>query len=265
MESRGLSQDPAQDPPRLSRQLLEDDSVSLAPRSQEGNFLDDQGVGAGCPTSRSMGSDNFRQVGTFDFTEGWNFSFWNGLLFSCSNQSVSDKGFSKNQLLQDEVNILIQKGVLEELNPPFSSRVLIPGCSWSQENGENETGSRSFCSQSVSGVPHFKMETTGLSGRQFIRNLDNLSRFDGRLFSHPDFSQVSSFPETVWADKVYSSRLAFCLAIAPLVLPRIFQTVVSYLHTQAVLIHSYLDDSLIKNHCRSLFWRNTPICLSFYS
>ncbi|VDI12514.1 Hypothetical predicted protein [Mytilus galloprovincialis] len=30
-------------PPRPPRQLLEDDSVSLAPRSQEGNFLDDQG------------------------------------------------------------------------------------------------------------------------------------------------------------------------------------------------------------------------------
>ncbi|VDI56242.1 Hypothetical predicted protein [Mytilus galloprovincialis] len=43
MESRGLSQDPVQDPPRPPRQLLEDDSVSLAPRSQEGNFLDDQG------------------------------------------------------------------------------------------------------------------------------------------------------------------------------------------------------------------------------
>ncbi|VDI31922.1 Hypothetical predicted protein [Mytilus galloprovincialis] len=42
MESRGLSQDPAQDPPRPPRQLLEDDSVSLVPRSQEGNFLEDQ-------------------------------------------------------------------------------------------------------------------------------------------------------------------------------------------------------------------------------
>ncbi|VDI12224.1 Hypothetical predicted protein [Mytilus galloprovincialis] len=43
MESRGLSQHPAQNPPRPPRQLLEDDSVSLAPKSQEGNFLDDQG------------------------------------------------------------------------------------------------------------------------------------------------------------------------------------------------------------------------------
>ena len=42
MESRGLSQYPVQDPPRPPRQLLEDDSVSLAPRSQEGNFLEDQ-------------------------------------------------------------------------------------------------------------------------------------------------------------------------------------------------------------------------------
>ncbi|CAG2225208.1 unnamed protein product [Mytilus edulis] len=43
MESRGLSQDPAQDPSRPPTQLFEDDSVSLAPRSQEGNLLNDQG------------------------------------------------------------------------------------------------------------------------------------------------------------------------------------------------------------------------------
>ncbi|VDI25971.1 Hypothetical predicted protein [Mytilus galloprovincialis] len=54
-----------------------------------------------------------------------------------------------------------------------------------------------FCSQSVSGGPTFQ------NGDQQVyqvdnsfRNLDNLSRFDGRLFSHPYFSQVSSFPET---------------------------------------------------------------------
>ncbi|CAG2187236.1 unnamed protein product [Mytilus edulis] len=39
------------------------------------------------------------------------------------------------------------------------------------------------------------------------------------------------------------------------------ETVVSYLHTQAVLIHSYLDDSLIKNHCRSLLEEHTNLSI----
>ncbi|VDI68573.1 Hypothetical predicted protein [Mytilus galloprovincialis] len=84
------------------------------------------------------------------------------------NLSVT-KDSQKNQLLQDEVNILIQKGVLEEVNPPFhlgfySRLFLVP-----KKKTGNETGSRSFCSQSVSGGPTFsKWRPTGLSGRQFI-------------------------------------------------------------------------------------------------
>ncbi|CAG2244243.1 unnamed protein product [Mytilus edulis] len=47
-----------------------------------------------------MGSDNFRQVGTFDFTEGIGTSVsGTASSFSCSNQSVSDKGFSKESVV----------------------------------------------------------------------------------------------------------------------------------------------------------------------
>ncbi|CAG2245169.1 unnamed protein product [Mytilus edulis] len=67
-----------------------------------------------------MGSDNFRQVGTFDFTEGLELQFLEQPPLSPVpiNLSVT-KDSQKNQLLQNEVNILIQKGVLEEVNPPF--------------------------------------------------------------------------------------------------------------------------------------------------
>ncbi|CAG2229635.1 unnamed protein product [Mytilus edulis] len=41
MESLGLSPDPPQDPPRPRRHLVEDDSVSFNPRSQEGNTVGD--------------------------------------------------------------------------------------------------------------------------------------------------------------------------------------------------------------------------------
>ncbi|CAG2256888.1 unnamed protein product [Mytilus edulis] len=47
-----------------------------------------------------MGSDNIRQVGTFDFTEGIGTSVsGTASSFSCSNQSVSDKGFSKESVV----------------------------------------------------------------------------------------------------------------------------------------------------------------------
>ncbi|XP_071161220.1 serine-rich adhesin for platelets-like [Mytilus edulis] len=145
-----------------------------------------------------MGSDNFRQVGTFDFTEGIGTSVsGTASSFSCSNQSVSDKGFSKESVVTKRSEHSDSEGCFGGGKSSFSSRVLFPAVLGTQEERENETGSRSFCSQSVSGGPTFQ------NGDQQVyqvdnsfRNLDNLSRFDGRLFSHPYFSQVSSFPET---------------------------------------------------------------------
>ncbi|CAG2195874.1 unnamed protein product [Mytilus edulis] len=108
-----------------------------------------------------MGSDNFRQVGTFDFTEGIGTSVsGTASSFSCSNQSVSDKGFSKESVVTRRSEHSYSEGCVGGGQSSFSSR-----------------------------------------------------------------------------------------------------TVVSYLHTQAVLIHSYLDDSLIKNHCRSLLEEHTNLSI----
>ena len=51
----------------------------------------------------------------------------------------------------------------------------------------------------------------------------------------------------VWDNKVFQFRaLPFGLAIAPLVFTKIFQVVSAHLHTLSIQIHSYLDDSLVK-------------------
>ncbi|VDI53085.1 Hypothetical predicted protein [Mytilus galloprovincialis] len=178
------------------------------------------------------------------------------------NLSVT-KDSQKNQLLQDEVNILIQKGVLEEVNPPFhlgfySRLFLVP-----KKNGKMRPVLDLSVLNQYLVVPHFKMETN-----RSIRYTIHLGTWTTSLdlvdayFHIPISHKFRHFLRLVWADKVYSFKaMPFGLAIAPLVFTRIFQTVVSYLHTQAVLIHSYLDDSLIKNHCRSLLEEHTNLSI----
>ena len=178
------------------------------------------------------------------------------------NLSVT-KDSQKNQLLQDEVNILIQKGVLEEVNPPFhlgfySRLFLVP-----KKNGKMRPVLDLSVLNQYLVVPHFKMETN-----RSIRSTIHLGTWTTSLdlmdayFHIPISHTYRHFLRLVWADKVYSLKaMPFGLAIAPLVFTRIFQTVVSYLHTEAVLIHSYLDDSLIKNHCRSLLEEHTNLSI----
>ena len=51
----------------------------------------------------------------------------------------------------------------------------------------------------------------------------------------------------MWDNKVFQFRaLPFGLAIAPLVFTKICQVVSAHLHTLSIQIHSYLDDSLVK-------------------
>ena len=64
------------------------------------------------------------------------------------------------------------------------------------------------------------------------------------LFS-PKFHKFLRF---VWEDKVYTFKtMPIGLSTAPLVSTRIFQAVVAHLYSQSIFIHSYLDDSLLKN------------------
>ncbi|VDI72621.1 Hypothetical predicted protein [Mytilus galloprovincialis] len=76
--------------------------------------------------------------------------------FSCSNQSVSDKGFSKESVVTRRSEHSYSEGCVGGGQSSFSSRVLFPAVLGSQEERENETGSRSFCSQSVSSGPTFQ-------------------------------------------------------------------------------------------------------------
>jgi hypothetical protein len=56
------------------------------------------------------------------------------------------------------------------------------------------------------------------------------------------------FLRFVWEDRVYTFKtMPFGLSTTPLVFTRIFQAVVANLHSQSIFIHSYLDDSLLKN------------------
>ena len=67
-------------------------------------------------------------------------------------------------------------------------------------------------------------------------------------FHIPISPKFRKFLRFVWEDRVYAFKpMPFGLSIAPLVFTSIFQAVVAHLHSQAIFIHSYLDDSLLKN------------------
>jgi hypothetical protein len=51
----------------------------------------------------------------------------------------------------------------------------------------------------------------------------------------------------VWDNRVYQFRaLLFGLSTAPLVFTKVMQAAIAHLHSQAIQIHSYMDNSLIK-------------------
>ena len=124
------------------------------------------------------------------------------------NLSVT-KDSQKNQLLQDEVNILIQKGVLEEVNPPFhlgfySRLFLVP-----KKNGKMRPVLDLSVLNQYLVVPHFKMETN-----RSIRSTIHLGTWTTSLdlmdayFHIPISHKFRHFLRLVWADKVYSFK--FC-------------------------------------------------------
>jgi hypothetical protein len=98
-------------------------------------------------------------------------------------------------------------------------------------------------------VPNFKMETN-----RSIRGSIHLGMWTTSLdltdgyFHIPISPKFRKFLRFVWEDGVYAfKRMPFGLSTAPLVFTRIFQAVIAHLHSQSIFIHSYLDDSLLKN------------------
>ncbi|VDI54722.1 Hypothetical predicted protein [Mytilus galloprovincialis] len=145
-----------------------------------------------------MGSDNFRQVGTFDFTEGIGTSVsGTASSFSCSNQSVSDKGFSKESVVTRRSEHSYSEGCVGGGQSSFSSRVLFPLFLVPKKNGKMRPVLDLSVLNQYLVVPHFKMETN-----RSIRSTVHLGTWTTSLdlmdayFHIPNFSQVSSFPET---------------------------------------------------------------------
>jgi hypothetical protein len=108
-------------------------------------------------------------------------------------------------------------------------------------------------------VPHFKMETN-----RSIRGSIHLGMWTTSLdltdaYFHipisPKFRKLLRF---VLEDRVYAFKtMPFGLSTAPLVFTRIFQAVVAHLHSQSIFIHSYLNDSLLKNMSQFLLRDHT--------
>ena len=68
-----------------------------------------------------------------------------------------------------------------------------------------------------------------------------------------------------WDNTVYQFRtLPFGISTAPLVFTRVFQTVIAHLHTLSVQIHSYLDDSLIRDFDQQTLVSQTEMVIQFF-
>ena len=166
---------------------------------------------------------------------------------------------ARNLLLQEEVHTLLQKGAVELVNPPltpgFYSRLfLVP-----KKSGKmRPVIDLSVLNQHLI-VPYFKMETN-----RSIRGSIHLGMWTTSLdltdayFHIPISPKFRKFLRFVWEDRVYAFKtMPFGLSTASLVFTRIFQAVVAHLHSQSIFIHSYLDDSLLKNMSQFLLRDHT--------
>lgn len=169
----------------------------------------------------------------------------------------------KNRLLQEEVGTLLQKGVLEEVIPPISpgfySRLfLVP-----KKNGKMRPVLDLSALNRFLVVPHFKMETNRSIRASILPGMWTTSLDLTDAYFHIGIAhRFRRYLRLVWAGKVYAFKaMPFGLSTAPLVFTRVFQTVVAFLHTQSIFIHSYLDDSLVKNQSFSLLEEHTQFVI----
>jgi hypothetical protein len=105
-------------------------------------------------------------------------------------------------------------------------------------------------------VPHFKMETNrSIRGSIHLGMSTTSLDLTYAYFHMPISPQVSLVPEICLG--ILFQDDAFGLSTSPLVLTRMFQAVVAHLHSQSIFIHSYLDDSLLKNMSQFLLRDHT--------
>jgi hypothetical protein len=115
-------------------------------------------------------------------------------------------------------------------------------------------------------TPHFKMETNRSIRASILPGVWSTSLDLADAYFHcPISAAFRKYLRFVWDNNVFQFRaLPFGLAIAPLVFTKIVQVVSAHLHTLSVQIHSYLDDSLIKELNLDILLSHTQTALDLF-
>ncbi|XP_071123792.1 uncharacterized protein [Mytilus edulis] len=147
---------------------------------------------------------------------------------------------------------MLQKAAIEEvsiltLSPGFYSRLfLVP---------KKTGGMRPVIDLSILNkfliVPHFKMETNRSIRASILPGMWTTSLDLSDAYFHIPISQTyRKYLRFVWNNKVFQFKaLPFGLSTAPLAFTKIMQAAIAHLHSLSIQIHSYLDDSLLKEFC----------------
>ena len=176
-----------------------------------------------------------------------------------SSEHVSDEGSRQESLASRRGSHFSAERSCKISEPSSYSRFLFPPFSCTKEKWENDTCDRPLRPESASNSDAFQdVDQQIYQGFNSLRYVDNAFRFDIRLFPYSYFPKVCKFLRFVWEDRVCAFKMmSFGLYTAPLVSTRVFQAVVAHLHSQSILIHSYLDDFLLKNMSQFLLRDHT--------
>ncbi|VDI57640.1 Hypothetical predicted protein [Mytilus galloprovincialis] len=158
----------------------------------------------------------------------------------------------KCQLLSVEVDTMLQKAAIEEvsiltLSPGFYSRLfLVP---------KKTGGMRPVIDLSILNkfliVPHFQNGNKQIHQASILPGMWTTSLiFQTRISTFPFPKTYRKYLRFVWNNKVFQFKaLPFGLSTAPLAFTKIMQAAIAHLHSLSIQIHSYLDDSLLKEFC----------------
>ena len=152
------------------------------------------------PLSESVVTDHFRQVGSFSTGGGSGISVpeSTSIVFS-SCEHVSDEEPRQESLASRRGSHSSAERYCRISEPSSYSRLLFPPFSCTKEKWENETCDRPLRPESAFNSATFQDGDQQIyQGFNSFRYVDNVSRFDRRLFPYSYFPQVPQVPEICW-------------------------------------------------------------------
>ncbi|CAG2254049.1 unnamed protein product [Mytilus edulis] len=143
------------------------------------------------------------------------------------------------------------------------SRFLFSSLPCIEEDRRNETGHRFVYPQLLYDYSPFQMETNRSIRASILPGMWTTSLdLTDAYFHVPVCHSYRKFLRFVWNKRVYQFRaLPFGLSTAPLAFTKLMQVAIAHLHSQAIQIHSYLDDSLIKELSPEKLYLNTDVVI----